>query len=71
MKTNLGTLDRILRISFAVVVALLTFTGIISGVLAITLLVVATILLVTAFVGFCPIYYALGIRSDKQRIKHV
>ena len=56
MQKNLGTADRIIRIVFAVAVAILYFTGMISGTVAIILGILAVVLLVTSFVGFCPLY---------------
>lgn len=56
MTKNVGTVDRIIRIIFAVAVAILYFTSVISGTLAIILGVLAVILLLTGIVGFCPLY---------------
>ncbi|MBK7710954.1 MAG: DUF2892 domain-containing protein [Bacteroidales bacterium] len=66
MKKNLGNVDRILRIAFAVVVAILFFTKVISGLSGIILLVVAGVLALTSFVSFCPIYWALGWKSTEK-----
>lgn len=66
MKTNLGTLDRTLRILFALLIAGLYIAGLISGTATIILLVVASIFILTGFIGFCPIYYAAGISSRKK-----
>ena len=63
MKKNLGSADRIIRIVIAAIVAVLYFTGTVTGVLAIVLLVLAGIFLLTGFVSFCPIYSIFGIRS--------
>ncbi len=56
MPKNLGTADRIVRFVIALVVAILYFTNVITGVLAIVLGVLAVVLLATAVVGFCPLY---------------
>ena len=56
MTKNLGTIDRIVRFLFAAAVAVLYFTGVISGTLAIILGVLAAIFLVTSLIGFCPLY---------------
>jgi hypothetical protein len=66
MKKNLGNVDRVLRIAFAVVVAILFFTKEISGLTGIILLVIAGILALTGFVSFCPIYWAFGWKSTKK-----
>ncbi len=66
MKKNMGTLDRILRFLVAAVVAVLYFTGHISGTLAIVLGVLAVIFLLTSFVGTCPLYSLVGLSTCKR-----
>lgn len=66
MKKNMGSVDRIIRVLFAVVVALLYFTDQITGTLAIVLGVLAVILLATSVVSFCPIYAALKLSTKKS-----
>lgn len=56
MTKNVGTVDRVIRLLIAVAVAVLYFTGVISGTLAIILGILAVILLVTSIIGFCPLY---------------
>jgi len=56
MTKNMGTVDRIIRVALAVVVAILYFTGAISGIVAIILGIFAVVFLVTSFVSFCPLY---------------
>lgn len=63
MKKNVGSIDRIIRILFAVVVAVLFFTDVVTGTLGIVLLVVSGVLLATSFINFCPLYAILGINS--------
>jgi len=67
MKKNMGTIDRSIRTILALVVAVLYFTGNISGMAAIILGVLAIIFLITSFVGFCPLYTVLGISSNKKK----
>jgi hypothetical protein len=66
MKKNLGNIDRILRVTFAVIVAILFFTHVISGGTGLILLVVGGILALTSLVSFCPIYWALGWKTSKK-----
>ena len=66
MKKNMGTVDKTIRIFVAAIVALLYFTGFISGTLAIVLLVFAVIFVVTSFISFCPLYPILGINTRKK-----
>ena len=56
MTKNMGTVDRIIRAALAIVVAILYFTGAISGVAAIILGIFAIIFLATSFISFCPLY---------------
>ncbi len=69
MKPNMGTIDRIVRVLIAVVVAVLYFTKIIDGVLAIVLGVLAAILLLTSVVGFCGLYTLFGINTCGTKSK--
>ena len=66
MKKNLGNVERVLRLVFAVVVAILFFTKVISGTSGIILLIVGGILALTALVSFCPIYWTLGWKTIKK-----
>jgi hypothetical protein len=65
MKNESG-LDRIIRVIVAIVIAVLYFTGVISGTWAIVLGIVGAILLVTGLIGFCPLYKLLGISTLKK-----
>ena len=66
MKKNMGTIDRIIRVSLAVLVAILYFTEVISGTWAIILGILAVVFLATSFIGFCPLYLPFGISTRKQ-----
>lgn len=71
MTRNMGTADRSLRILAAVLIAVLYFTGTISGIAAVVLGVIALVFLVTGAVGFCPGYVPLGISTSKNRSRSV
>ncbi len=63
MVRNESSLDRVLRLVGAVIavaVALAVGAGSVGG---IVLLVVGAVLLVTAAVGFCPLYRVLGLST--------
>jgi hypothetical protein len=66
MKKNVGTIDKVIRILVAVVVVILYFTHVISGVLAIILLALSAILVVTSLLSFCPIWLALGLSTKEK-----
>jgi hypothetical protein len=66
MKWNMGIVDRIGRGVLAVVVAVLYFSHQLSPVAGIVLGILAVVFLVTAVVGFCPLYLLLGISTKKR-----
>ena len=66
MKNNLHSVDRLLRLLLAIVIAVLYFTNSISGTYAVVLRIAAVVLVVTALIDFCPIYYLFKILSGKK-----
>ena len=54
MKSKLGNPQRIVRVIIAIIIAVLYFTNVITGTLAIVLLVIGSIMLLTSLVNFCP-----------------
>ncbi|TDL99552.1 MAG: DUF2892 domain-containing protein [Flavobacteriaceae bacterium] len=66
MKQNMGSVDKIVRALFALIVGLLYFFEVISGGFATVLGVLAAIFLITSVVGFCPLYSVFGIRTNKK-----
>ena len=58
--------DKAVRILAAVVVLVLYFTSVISGTLAIILLILAGILVLTSVIGFCPLYRLIGLSTRKE-----
>ncbi len=60
MKTNMGTADRVIRTVVAILIAVLYFTNVIGGTLALILGIVAVIFLLTSLVSFCPGYTLFG-----------
>lgn len=68
MKSNMGNVDKVLRIIVAIVIAVLYFTAQISGMWAIILLVLAGIFIATSFIGTCPLYLPFGF-STKPKSK--
>lgn len=67
MTKNMGSTDKIVRLLVAAVIAVLYFTGIISGTLAIVLGIVAIIFVLTSLISFCPLYTLLGINTCKKK----
>ena len=66
MKKNMGSADKAIRILVAVVIGVLFFTGVLTGVLGIVLLVLAGVFVLTSFVSFCPLYLMFGINTGKK-----
>ena len=66
MKKNMGTADKVIRILVAIVIAGLYFANIISGTVAIILLVLAGVFILTSFMSFCPLYLPFGLSTRKK-----
>lgn len=65
----MGSMDRLIRVIIAAAVAVLYFTGTITGTLGIVLLVLAGVFVATSLVSFCPLYAPFGLStcSTKER----
>ena len=66
MTKNMGSIDRILRLLLALVVAILYFTDILTGLAAIILGILALIFFITSLTGFCPLYVPLKLSTRKK-----
>lgn len=70
MKRNESGLDRIIRVIVGVVFIGLfaagMATGMVAGWLGWLLLVIGAILLGTGIIGFCPLYAALKLNTNKK-----
>lgn len=60
MLHNVGKIDRIIRLSLAVVLGILYFTKVLEGTWGIVSIVAAGILFMTGMRSCCPIYAMLG-----------
>jgi len=67
MKKNMGQTDRVIRAILAAVFAILYFTGTLSGVIGLTLVIVSGVFLLTSLISFCPLYFLLGINSLRKK----
>jgi len=65
----MGTIDKIVRVIIAAVIAILYFTKVIPGTLGIVLLILAVVFLLTSLISFCPIYAPFGISTCKNQEK--
>ena len=66
MKKNMGSYDKLIRLSVAIVLIILYYNGVLAGTLGIIGLVVALIFTVTSLIGFCPLYAIFGIKTCKK-----
>jgi hypothetical protein len=63
----MGSVDRIIRVILAVVIAVLYFTKQITGTVAIILGILAIIFVLTSLVGVCPLYLPFKISTKKKQ----
>ncbi len=66
MKKNMGNIDRVVRVLIAVLFAVLYFTGVVTGIAGIILLILGAVFVLTSILSFCPIYWPLGLNTRKQ-----
>lgn len=66
MKQNMGTVDRLIRVTVGVVIGVLYFTGRISGTMALVLGVIAVAFILTSLVAWCPGYSPFGFSTRNR-----
>ena len=66
MKPNIGTLDRLIRYAIAAVLIVVGL-GIVRGPVGIVMAAVGCIPLLTALIGFCPLYVPFGINTCRRK----
>ena len=66
MKRNMSNLDRIIRFVVAAVFAYLYFSGTVTGVLGIILVVLGVVFVLTSFIAFCPLYVPFKFSTRKE-----
>jgi Protein of unknown function (DUF2892) len=69
MKSNMGITDRAIRIVIAGIITSLYIFNVITGPIAIGLLVVSGIFVLTGFISFCPLYLPFGISTKKSTLQ--
>ena len=67
MKKNMGSIDKGTRILLALIIAVLFFSGKISGTFGFVLLSAGGIFLATSLISFCPLYIPFGINTCKKK----
>lgn len=63
----MGNKDKTIRTVLAAIIAVLYFTGVITGTIALVLLIVAIIFAVTSLINFCPLYTLIGVNTCKVK----
>lgn len=63
MKKNMSSADRIIRLIIAAIMVVLYFTNVVSGTLAIIMLVLSAVFTFTSLISFCPLYSLFGIST--------
>lgn len=63
MKTNVGTVDKVIRFLIAAAAAALILTNTITGTVAIVVGIIGGVMLVTGLTGFCGLYKVLGMNT--------
>ncbi|MGM0633519.1 MAG: YgaP family membrane protein [Pseudomonadota bacterium] len=66
VRKNMGTVDRVIRLVIAAIIAILIFTGYLSGLTATILGILAAVFVVTSLVSTCPLYLPFGLSSRKE-----
>jgi hypothetical protein len=69
MKKNMGTIDKVVRVTISAIIALLYFTSVITGTLGIVLLILAGVFALTSLISFCPIYSIFGLSTCPVKVK--
>ena len=67
MKKNMGTIDIAIRLVIAAIVVILYFTHVISGTIAIILLIFAGVFIMTSLLSFCPLYLPFRINTRSKK----
>lgn len=72
MSKNIGILDKIIRISIALLIAILVYFNIVrADLMTYILCFVAGILLITSLIDFCPLYLVFNIRTKKKKSESI
>ncbi len=59
----MGSIDRVIRVLVALVIGALFFSHVITGTVALILLVLGGVFLLTSMISVCPLYLPFGINT--------
>ena len=71
IRENVGKLDTTIRCLLSVVMLIVVTEGMVAGTLAVALGFVATIFMLTASFGYCPLYKLLGINTWGSKVHYL
>lgn len=63
MKKNMGSVDRIIRLLIAAVLAFLYYNGTLNGTMGAIAVIVAGVFTLTSVISFCPLYTLVGLST--------
>lgn len=63
----MGLLDRLIRLIIGLILVYIVFKGYFIGLIAIILGLIGLILIITAVIGYCPLYTVLKISTSKKK----
>ena len=66
MKRNMGTTDKLIRLTIAIVLIVLYWRQVLTDTWGIIALVVALVFTLTSLISFCPLYTIFGIKTCKK-----
>lgn len=69
MKRNMGPADRTIRILLAIIFGYLVIKGQVGGTLAFIISIVTIAFIITAFIGWCPVYVPFNFSTRKAEPK--
>lgn len=65
MKKNMGNIDKLIRIVFALLLIGLYLLNIIEGTFGLVAAGLGLVFIITSFLGFCPLYSIIGFKTCK------
>ena len=67
MKKNMCSTDKIIRLIVALILATLSYMGVVTGTVGIVFYAVAIVFALTSMISFCPLYVPFGISTCKKK----
>jgi hypothetical protein len=67
MEKNVGKTDKVVRLTAALILAVLVVSGVITGALGVVFIIIAAILLFTGLSGSCPLYTLMKINTNENK----